>query len=630
MVDGQAAVVGAAAAGRQCGLEVEILDLVEGQHGGLLPAVPALAGDQGSAEGAHDAGDVGPGDLAAGDGLHAAQNGVVIEGAALDDDIFAKLGGIRHLDDLEEGIFDDGVGEAGGDVGDIRALLLGLLDAGIHKDGAAGPQVDGVLREQGRLGEILDGKIQGFGEGLDKGAAARGTGLVEQDIVDGVVLDADALHVLAADIQDAVYLGVEKGRGVVVGDGLDLALVQQEGRLEQGLAVAGRAAADDPGVRGQKAADLRHGGDGRQQGAAVIIAVEGIEQASVLADQGQLGGRGAGVDPQEAVSVVVRQVGAPDAGLLVAAAESVVVLLGGEKGIHAADLKFHVEPAGQAVRHLRQKDMVVLLCVHGAAHGGKEVGVFHIDRVLVIQLQGPDKGVFELGQKVQGAAQEGHMAPDGLAAGQTADGLVDDRLEDGGGQVLLGGALIDQGLNIGLGKDAAAGRDRVQGPVAAGILIEPRRVCLQEAGHLVDEGARAAGTDPVHALLDTAVFKIYDLGVLTAQFDRHIGLGRDPLQSRGDSHDLLDKRDLQVVGQSQAAGAGDHRMDRDVAQLLMGILHQAPQGPLDIRVVPAVIRELDLTGGIQDCDLDSGGSYINSQCIISRNQGRTPFRNDLC
>ena len=33
---------------------------------------------------------------------------------------------------------------------------------------------------------------------------------------------------------------------------------------------------------------------------------------------------------------------------------------------------------------------------------------------------------------------------DRLAAGQTADGLVDDRLEDGGGQVFLGRAFIDQ------------------------------------------------------------------------------------------------------------------------------------------------------------------------------------------
>ena len=61
------------------------------------------------------------------------------------------------------------------------------------------------------------------------------------------------------------------------------------------------------------------------------------------------------------------------------------------------------------------------------------------------------------------AAQERHMSPDGLAAGQSADGLVDHGLENRSGQVLLGGAVIDQRLNIGLGKYAAAGRDGIKG-----------------------------------------------------------------------------------------------------------------------------------------------------------------------
>ena len=156
MVDGQSAVVGAAPAGRKRRLKLEILNLLKGQHACLLPAVIALAGDQGRTEGTHDAGNVGTGDLTAGDGLHAAKNGVVVEGAALDDDIFAQLGGIGYLDDLEEGVFDDGIGKACGDVGDICAFLLRLLDAGVHENGAAGSQIDGMLRKQGGLCEILD------------------------------------------------------------------------------------------------------------------------------------------------------------------------------------------------------------------------------------------------------------------------------------------------------------------------------------------------------------------------------------------------------------------------------------------------------------------------------------------
>ena len=102
-----------------------------------------------------------------------------------------------------------------------------------------------MLREDGGLGEILHAVVQGFGEGLDEGAAARGAGLVEQHAVHRVVFDLDAFHVLAADVQDAVHIGVEEGGGVVMGHGLHLAVVQEERGFHQGLAVACGAGAHD-------------------------------------------------------------------------------------------------------------------------------------------------------------------------------------------------------------------------------------------------------------------------------------------------------------------------------------------------------------------------------------------------
>ena len=115
-----------------------------------------------------------------------------------------------------------------------------------------------MLCKQSCLCEILYGKIEGFGEGLNERAAAGGTGFVEKDIVDRMVFDADALHILAADIEDTVYLGVEEGGGIIMGNGLDLTLIQKKGCLEQGLAVAGGTAADDSGVCGEQAVDLGH------------------------------------------------------------------------------------------------------------------------------------------------------------------------------------------------------------------------------------------------------------------------------------------------------------------------------------------------------------------------------------
>ena len=198
----------------------------------------ALAGDQRRAERAHDAGDIRADHAAAGDFLECAEHRVIIEGTALDHDVLAERAGGGYLDDLEQGILDDRVGKAGRNVGHLRALLLGLLDLGVHEDRAARAEVDRMLREQGRSGKILDGVVERLGKGLDEGPAAGGAGLVQRDGIDGMILDADALHVLSADIENAVHIRVEELRGIVMRDGLDLAVIEQEGSLEQRLAIA--------------------------------------------------------------------------------------------------------------------------------------------------------------------------------------------------------------------------------------------------------------------------------------------------------------------------------------------------------------------------------------------------------
>ena len=143
---------------------------------------------------------------------------------------------------------------------------------------------------------------------------------------------------------------------------------------------------------------------------------------------------------------------------------------------------------------------------------------------------------------MQRAAQEGHGAPYGLATGQAGNGLVDHRLKNGGGQVCPGGALVNQGLNVGFGKHAAPGGNGIDLLVALCRVVQARGVGLQKGRHLVDKGAGAAGADAVHPLLQTAL-KIDDFRVLAAQFDGHIGLRGNAFQGGGNRHDLLNKAD---------------------------------------------------------------------------------------
>ena len=153
------------------------------------------------------------------------------------------------------------------------------------------------------------------------------------------------------------------------------------------------------------------------------------------------------------------------------------------------------------------------------------------------------------------------MAADRFTAGQAADGLVYDRLENGGGKVFFCRALVDQGLDIGLCENAAAGGNGVKSFIIFRVFIQAGGIRLKKGSHLVDKGTRTAGTDTVHTLLHISSFKVDDLRVLTAELDGYVRLGSAMLQGCGYGNYLLNKRNPEVFGQGQSAGTGDHGMN---------------------------------------------------------------------
>ena len=193
---------------------------------------------------------------------------------------------------------------------------------------------------------------------------------------------------------------------------------------------------------------------------------------------------------------------------------------------------------------------------HGGTARHKQVGVLGHNAVLLVQVEREVEAVAQLGEVLQRAAQEGDVAADGAAARQTRDGLGHDGLEDGGSHVLGAGALVEQRLNVGLGKDTAAAGDGIDGGGVGRELVEAAGVGVEQGGHLVDEGARTAGAGAVHALLD-AVIEVDDLGVLAAQLDGDVGSGDEGLDGALAGDDLLDKLQAEPLGEQQAARAGD-------------------------------------------------------------------------
>ena len=156
---------------------------------------------------------------------------------------------------------------------------------------------------------------------------------------------------------------------------------------------------------------------------------------------------------------------------------------------------------------------------------------------------------------------------DGTSLCQTGDGLVDHGLVDAGRDVLGLCALIDEGLHVALGENAAAGCDGVCTGGLFGRLVHLIGTHLEQRRHLVDESARAAGAAAVHADFG-AVGQEQDLCILTAQLDDAVRR-RDELFDRhtGGEH-LLHERHAAAVGQAHAGGAGDAEQRFPAMQLL--------------------------------------------------------------
>ena len=329
-----------------------------------------------------------------------------------------------------------------------------------------------------------------------------------------------------------------------MGHRLDQAVIAAEGVFDQLLAVAGGGHAGHLQA-GVLVVDLEQLLPDEGQRVAEVGLVVGVEDVAVLVDDHQLDGGGARVDADvdraalgpegDAGHAVGHMPGMEGLVLLLAGKEGRLAGIGSGGGIpvegrgHLGQLELLVGVEGRAQRHIEQ-------AVLGAMAGDAQ-------RLVKAPAQHRAEG--------QRPAQIEDVALDGPALGQAGDGLADHRLVDAGGDILGPGALVDEGLHVALGKDAAAGGDGV-GPLRPlGRLVHLVGAHFEQGGHLVDEGAGAAGAAAVHPHLGAAGQK-EDLGVLAAQLDDAVGLGHKPLDRHAGGEHLLHKGDAAAVGQAHA------------------------------------------------------------------------------
>ena len=119
-------------------------------------------------------------------------------------------------------------------------------------------------------------------------------------------------------------------------------------------------------------------------------------------------------------------------------------------------------------------------------------------------------------EKVERPAEEEHLPLDAPALREPGDRLIDDRLEDGGRDILLARALVEKRLDIRFCKHAAAGGNGIDALRLQRKLVHFGNADVEQRRHLVDEGARAACAASVHALFRPARHED-DLGILAAE-----------------------------------------------------------------------------------------------------------------
>ena len=173
-VDSQTAVIGTSTTVCHRSCIFQFVDLINGEHSRFSTFLMAFAGNQCGTESTHDSGNIRTDSFAAGNLFETSQNCIIVEGTTLYNDVSAKFGSIRNLNNLIECIFDNRVSKACGNIGYLSSFFLCLLYLGIHENSTSGTKINRMLCENSSFCEILYCIIQGFGKGFNKGTASGG------------------------------------------------------------------------------------------------------------------------------------------------------------------------------------------------------------------------------------------------------------------------------------------------------------------------------------------------------------------------------------------------------------------------------------------------------------------------
>ncbi len=181
-----------------------------------------------------------------------------------------------------------------------------------------------------------------------------------------------------------------------MGNRFHFSLVKHQRCFDQRFTISGRTGIDDLCRGGKMFIDFLNGPDRGFQRASVIVVIERIKERAVLTHQSCLGGGGACVDSQKAVSFIGFQISGDYVILLLTSGKCVIILPGREKRLHTCYFKFHLNGRGELRDHIGKRNGTCLLMVQCRTNRSKKMRIFRSNRMFSIQFQGADKSRFKL------------------------------------------------------------------------------------------------------------------------------------------------------------------------------------------------------------------------------------------
>ena len=246
------------------------------------------------------------------------------------------------------------------------------------------------------------------------------------------------------------------------------------------------------------------------------------------------------------------------------------------------------------------------------------------DHVSAVDLESLLEHLDERGIERERAALENDGRHDVKSLRQAAKRLLGHRMERGKRDVLLGGALVDQRLNVGFRENAASPGDAVKGRSPRCVIVELLDRHLQKRGDLVQKRPRAAGAASVHAHVGNPQRAFLEprleenhLGILAAELYGHARLGVIRSHGNGVGNNLLYEVHAERFGELLATRTRHRDADGSIAQRISEAFQNLGRGLQLVGMVAHIRRRRNVTGfGIDGACLHRGGTHVDAYEVM--------------